>query len=472
MPTLLLTIYWRNFNQVGAVSAMVGGLTVALVLVLLGPDVMGKDDAIWPLAIPAIVSVPAGFLFAYLGTRLGRGRVGSTGMPYDEFERRAFPQAGTREAPLHARGAGAGRGGMSAALAGDLDRDAAALSAYLEGGGEDPDGARERFLRVHADALHLELSDGRSRPLRLEELLARAAERVPGLVPAGAALEAEHARALADKQGLEIAQGLLLSFVLAAPAAGAHLVWSMLRPTAAALERLDDFRATGVADLGPAHLRREGRAGVLELRNPRHLNAEDDTTLGATEVAVDLALLDPEIEVGVFRGGVVEHPRYAGRRIFGAGINLTHLYRGRVSYLFYIVRDLGYVNKLLRGLSSEVHRPAEPEQTTEKLWIAAVETYAIGGACQLLHVVDHVIAERGARLFLPARKEGIIPGASNLRLPRAVGERLARQAILSGREFVAGTPRGRPAGRRDGRGGRGRRVRSLPASTRSRARGW
>ena len=56
--------------------------------------------------------------------------------------------------------------------------------------------------------------------------------------------------------------------------------------------------------------------------------------------------------------------------------------------------------------------------------------------------MDHVIAERGARLFLPARKEGIIPGASNLRLPRAVGARLARQAILSGREFVAGTPEG------------------------------
>ena len=142
------------------------------------------------------------------------------------------------------------------ALSGELDRDAGTLSAYLEGGGEDPDGARERFLRTHADALHLELSDGRSRPLRVEDLLARAAERVPGLVPAAEALEAEHARALADKQGLEIAQGLLLSFVLAAPAAGAHLVWSMLRPTDAALERLEDFRATGVADLGPAHLHR------------------------------------------------------------------------------------------------------------------------------------------------------------------------------------------------------------------------
>ncbi len=69
-----------------------------------------------------------------------------------------------------------------------------------------------------------------------------------------------------------------------------------------------------------------------------------------------------------------------------------------------------------------------------------MDTYAIGGGCQLLHVVDHVIAERGARLYLPARKEGIIPGASPLRLPRAVGDRYARQAILSGLEFEAGVP--------------------------------
>src|SRR3954471_17514117 len=53
--------------------------------------------------------------------------------------------------------------------------------------------------------------------------------------------------------------------------------------------------------------------------------------------------------------------------------------------------------------------------------------------------MDHVIAGRGCRLYLPARREGIIPGASPLRLPRFVGDRLARQAILSGREFVAGT---------------------------------
>ena len=125
----------------------------------------------------------------------------------------------------------------------------------------------------------------------------------------------------------------------------------MLRPTEAALARLDEFRATGVADLGGTYLERRGRAAYLEIRNDRHLNAEDCDTLPTTEIAVDLALLDPEVEVGVIRGAVVSHPRYAGRRVFGAGLNLTHLYHGRIDYLFFVTRDLGYVNKLFRGLS-------------------------------------------------------------------------------------------------------------------------
>ena len=304
------------------------------------------------------------------------------------------------------------------------------------------DAARSRFLRVHTDAVYAALTDDLHRAVRDEELVYAAADRFPGLVPTRAQMAVERARSLPDKQGIELAQGLFLSFVLASPRCGAHLVWSMLRPTEAALERLDEFRATGVADLGGTLVERRGRAAYLEIRNDRHLNAEDCDTLPTTEVAVDLALLDPEVEIGVIRGAVVSHPRYAGQRVFGAGLNLTHLYHGRIDYLFFVTRDLGYVNKLFRGLSSEEHLPDEPEQTTEKLWVAAVETFAIGGACQILHTVDHVLATRGTRLYLPARKEGILPGASNLRLARSVGDRLARQAILSGLEFEAGTPHG------------------------------
>ncbi|MBV9603738.1 MAG: enoyl-CoA hydratase/isomerase family protein [Solirubrobacterales bacterium] len=288
---------------------------------------------------------------------------------------------------------------------------------------------------LSVEELYDELTGNCTKSVRLDDLLYEAAERVPGLTPTPAEIEQERTRKLSEKTGVELNQGLLTAEILGIPRTGRHLVESMLQPTALAHEHLDELRSTGSVDLGAARVTRHGRAGVLELCNPRHLNAEDSTTLAATEAAVDLVLLDPEIEVGVFRGGQVDHPRYAGQRPFGAGINLTHLYHGRIDFLFYLIRDMGYVNKLYRGLAAGSNHAA-----TEKLWIAGVEKFAIGGACQLLHVMDHVIAVKGVRLYLPARKEGIIPGASNLRLWRSVGERAARQAILSGREWVAGDP--------------------------------
>jgi thioesterase DpgC len=286
-------------------------------------------------------------------------------------------------------------------------------------------------VTVRATEIYDELSDGCTAPLRLERLVYEAAERWPELgLPTRSEMALERARPLAEKQGIEAPQGTFTGEVLADPRTGRHLVESMLAPLPEAYDHLEELRERGSVDLGPARITRIGSAGVLELCNPAHLNAEDGSTLHLTEVAVDLVLLDPEIEIGVFRGGVVEHPRYAGERVFGSGINLTFLYEGRIDFLFYLVRDLGYVNKMFRG-----HHGGE-----EKLWIATVQRYAIGGACQLLHVVDHVIAARGSRLYLPARREGIIPGASNLRLPRFVGDRAARQAILSGREWTAGEP--------------------------------
>ena len=94
------------------------------------------------------------------------------------------------------------------------------------------DEGREDFLRAHVEEIYEELTDGFSKALRDQELLGAAAERYPGLVPSPAQMAAESERRLADKLGLEIAQGLFLSHVLASPRAGAHLVWAMLRPTA------------------------------------------------------------------------------------------------------------------------------------------------------------------------------------------------------------------------------------------------
>jgi thioesterase DpgC len=159
------------------------------------------------------------------------------------------------------------------------------------------------------------------------------------------------------------------------------------------------------------------------------------------EQAGDVALLYPKTEVCVLRGAAVTHPKHSGRRIFGAGINLTHLYQGKIRYLWYLIRDLGFVNKFYRGLALPEVSPEVDSR--EKLWIAAVEGFAIGGHCQILLTMDHTLAAHDAYLTLPARKEGIVPGAANLRLPRFVGDRIARQAVMAERRIDCASPEGR-----------------------------
>ena len=105
---------------------------------------------------------------------------------------------------------------------------------------------------------------------------------------------------------------------------------------------------------------------------------------------------------------------------------------------------MGYENKMLRGVARNDASPDDlSRSTTEKPWIAVVETFAIGGGCQHLLVMDYVLADAAAYLALPARKEGIIPGMANLRLPRFTGDRLARQAIMYGRRINCDSPEGR-----------------------------
>lgn len=304
--------------------------------------------------------------------------------------------------------------------------------------------SREAFLGRHVHAAYAALTKNHASFVRVEDLAYSAGSLIPGLTPTRAQVAVQSEKPQRDKDGIEVDQGIFLSRVLAHPACGAHLCHAMLLPSAGALARHEEFQARGAIDFDTASVVRHGKAAVVTLRNPRYLNAEDDTTLAETETAVDLALLDPKSEIVALRGDTVEHPKYRDRRIFSAGINLTHLYYGKIPYLWYITRDMGPVNKMMRGLA----RPdADPDEiyggTSEKPWVATVDAFAIGGGCQILLTMDYVIAASDAYMTLPARREGIIPGASNMRLPRFVGDRIARQAILSGRRLDCDTPEGR-----------------------------
>ena len=70
--------------------------------------------------------------------------------------------------------------------------------------------------------------------------------------------------------------------------------------------------------------------------------------------------------------------------------------------------------------------------------IAAVNGAAYGGGCEIAAAADFVYASTNARFALTEVTLGIMPGAGGTQnLPRAVGERRAKELILSGLPFSA-----------------------------------
>src|SRR5688500_1121058 len=135
---------------------------------------------------------------------------------------------------------------------------------------------RTRFMDRHAEAVHDELTGGRTRRLRVAELAEAAALAFPGLVPDAERLAAERARPQAAKEGHEIDQGIFFRGGLRSRSAGAHLNDAMLRPTPRALALLPEFTATGTADLGPVTLERADGVARLTMCRNDCLNAEDE----------------------------------------------------------------------------------------------------------------------------------------------------------------------------------------------------
>ena len=83
LPVILYTIYWKKFNSNGAIAAMVTGLVSCLVLGALGPNLWSPiegaaifvGEPLVPLAVPAIITVPLGFIAGYLGSILTKNKL-------------------------------------------------------------------------------------------------------------------------------------------------------------------------------------------------------------------------------------------------------------------------------------------------------------------------------------------------------------------------------------------------------------
>lgn len=307
------------------------------------------------------------------------------------------------------------------------------------------DGRRSRvaFMKRYAGEVYDQLTDGCTKNPRTTELTYAAADQFPGLVPTRAQIVQEREYEQKDKDGWEVDQGIFLSRILDNERAGYHLMHAMTQPRVEALDLLEEFKRTGIADLGSTLLERKDNIGYLTIQHHQYLNAEDNDSTARMETATDLVLLDDQISVGVLRGGEAEHRKYVGRRVFDSGVNLTKLYFGQVSLIeFFIDRELGLLNKWYRGHSIGDGTPSVIEERHEKPWVAGVETHAIGGGCQFLLVMDRVVAQSGSYFNLPAKREGFLPGCGNMRLPRFVGERATRQGVFFNKNIYADSPQG------------------------------
>jgi cation/acetate symporter len=75
-PPLLLSIVWRRFTTAGAVSSIITGAGLSVLLIVLSPtiwvDLFHNTTAIFPLRNPAIVSMPAAFLVGVIASLMSR----------------------------------------------------------------------------------------------------------------------------------------------------------------------------------------------------------------------------------------------------------------------------------------------------------------------------------------------------------------------------------------------------------------
>ncbi|MGK9181889.1 cation acetate symporter [Priestia filamentosa] len=82
LPVILFTVYWKRFNITGAITGILVGLIGTLLFVSLSPSIWSPikgaalfvGEPLFPLTSPGIVSIPLGFLGAYLGTILSTRR--------------------------------------------------------------------------------------------------------------------------------------------------------------------------------------------------------------------------------------------------------------------------------------------------------------------------------------------------------------------------------------------------------------
>lgn len=155
------------------------------------------------------------------------------------------------------------------------------------------------------------------------------------------------------------------------------------------------------------------RVAIITLNRPEARNAVNGDLANGLEAAIDRMEDDDEVWVGV----LVANTEGQERPVFCAGADLKAINSGRAG-------DLATARG---GFAGFVYRERR------KPVIVAVDGLATAGGCEIVLASDLVVATTRSAFGLAEAKRNLVAAAGGLfRLPRAIGQAAAMEAILTG----------------------------------------
>ena len=149
---------------------------------------------------------------------------------------------------------------------------------------------------------------------------------------------------------------------------------------------------------------------ILTMDNPKSLNALSDLTFSEIEHAVDEIDKNDSVRVVIVTGE---------GKAFIAGADISHM-----------ANQTPDEAKVFSELNAHVYRKIEK---SPKVYIAAINGFALGGGCEFALACDIRIASDRAKIGLPEVGLGILPGGGGTqRLPNLVGLAKAKELIFTG----------------------------------------
>ena len=161
-----------------------------------------------------------------------------------------------------------------------------------------------------------------------------------------------------------------------------------------------------------------GRVAVITLNRPEARNAVNGDVAKGLEAAVDRLEGDDGVWVGVLAANTDGQER----PVFCAGADLKAINSGNAASLS--TERGGFAGFVYRDRTKPI--------------IAAVDGLATAGGCEIVLAADLVVATTRSAFGLAEAKRNLIAGAGGLfRLPRAIGQAAAMEAILTGEPIPA-----------------------------------